>query len=68
MLIFAEVNFMTQIKEKTGIRKSVVILIVIATVVTIRAVFKNGLHCTNFVPPRIQYIKIRFPCIVICAW
>ena len=33
---------MTQRKEKTGIRKSVVI----ATVVAIRDVVKNGLHCS----------------------
>ena len=35
---------MTQIEEKTGICKS----FVIATVVAIRAVVKNGYHCTNF--------------------
>ena len=34
---------MTQIKEKTGIGKSVVI----ATVVAIRDVVKNGFHCTK---------------------
>ena len=35
---------MTQRKEKTGICKSVVI----ATVVAIRDVVKNGFHCTGF--------------------
>ena len=34
-------NYMTQIKEKTEIRKSVVI----ATVIAIRAVIKSGFHC-----------------------
>ena len=34
---------MTQIKEKTGICKSVII----ATVVAIRDVVKNGFHCTD---------------------
>ena len=41
ILVIAEVNCMAQIKEKTGIPKSVVI----ATVVAIRAVLKNGFHC-----------------------
>ena len=42
ILIIVEINCMTQIKEKTGICKSVVI----ATVVAIRDVVKNEFHCT----------------------
>ena len=42
ILVIAEVNCMTQIKEKTWICKSVIL----ATVVAIRAVIKNGFyHC-----------------------
>ena len=41
ILVIVEMNYMTQIKEKTGICKSVVI----ATVVAIRDVVKNGFHC-----------------------
>ena len=48
---------MTQIKEKLGIRKSVVI----ATVVAIQAVVKNGFHCTGIISDitywRIQHIR-----------
>ena len=39
--VIVEINYMTQRKEKTGICKSVVI----ATVVAIRDVVKNGFHC-----------------------
>ena len=41
ILVIVEINYMTQRKEKTGIFKSVVI----ATVVAIRVVVKNGFHC-----------------------
>ena len=42
-ILIVEINYMTQIKEKTGICKSVVI----ATVVAIRGVVKNGFHCID---------------------
>ena len=41
ILVIVEINYMTQIEEKMGICKSVVI----ATVVAIRDVVKNGFHC-----------------------
>ena len=41
MLVIVEKNCMTQIKEKTGICKYVVM----ATVVATRDVVKNGFHC-----------------------
>ena len=41
ILVIVEINYMTQRKEKKGICKS----FVIATVVAIRDVVKNGFHC-----------------------
>ena len=44
ILVIVEINCMTQIKEKTRICKAVVI----ATVVAIRDVIKNGFHYKHF--------------------
>ena len=53
LLVILEINCMTQIKEKKGIFKSVVI----ATVVAIRGVVKNGFHCI-----RLKFHRaFRFP-------
>ena len=46
---------MTQIKEKIGIRKSVVI----ATIVVIRAVVINGFHCSHLDKAK-TYCRILF--------
>ena len=42
ILLIVEINCMTQIKENTGICKSVFI----SRVVAIRDIVKNGFHCT----------------------
>ena len=50
ILVIVEINCMTQIKKKVGFCKSVVI----ATVVAIRDVVKNGFHC--IAPVRHEYL------------
>ena len=54
MLFIVEINCRTQRKEKTGICKSVVI----ATIVAIRDVVKNGFHCNQHKTEREQIIPL----------